>query len=79
MIKIYESILAQQQMLWEALRKQFEFVSIIQIVRLNRRFYAATMKEDGGDIMKHITYMTTLAEQLRDMKEEISDQKFATV
>jgi hypothetical protein len=36
------------------------------------------MKEDG-DIMEHITYMTTLAEQLRDMKEEISDQKFATV
>ncbi|CAB3988288.1 retrovirus-related pol poly from transposon tnt 1-94 [Paramuricea clavata] len=63
---------------WETLRKQFEFVSITQIVRLNRRFYAATMKEDG-DIMEHITYMTTLAEQLREMKEEISDQKFATV
>ena len=63
---------------WDVLRKQFEFVSITQIVRLNRRFYAATMKEDG-DIMEHITYMTTLAEQLRDMKEEISDQKFATV
>ena len=63
---------------WEILRKQFEFVSITQIVRLNRRFYAATMKEDG-DVMERITYMTTLAEQLRDMKEEISDQKFATV
>ena len=63
---------------WEILRKQFEFVSITQIVRLNRRFYAATMKEDG-DIMEHITYMTRLAEQLRDMKEEISDQKFTTV
>ena len=63
---------------WEILRKQFEFVSITQIVRLNRRFSAATMKEDG-DIMEHITYMTSLAEQLRDMKEEISDQKFATV
>ena len=36
------------------------------------------MKEDG-DIMEHITYMTRLAEQLRDMKEEISDQKFTTV
>ena len=32
---------------WEILRKQFEFVSITQIARLNRRFYAATMKEDG--------------------------------
>ncbi len=41
---------------WDVLRKQFEFVSITQIVRLNRRFYAATMKEDG-DIMEHITYM----------------------
>ena len=36
------------------------------------------MKENG-DIMEHITYMTSLAEQLRDMKEEILDQKFATV
>lgn len=63
---------------WDTLRKQFEFVSITQIVRLNRKFYAATMKEDG-DVMEHITYMTTLAEQLREMKEEISDQKFATV
>ena len=35
------------------------------------------MKEDG-DIMEHITYMTSLTEQLQDMKEEISDQKFAT-
>ena len=39
---------------WEILQKQFEFASITQIVRLNRRFYAATMKEDG-DIMEHIT------------------------
>ena len=46
-------------------------------MRLNRRFYAATMKDDG-DIMANITYMTRLAEQLRDMKE-ISDKKFATV
>ena len=29
--------------------------------------------------MERITHMTSLAEQLRDMKEEISDQKFATV
>ena len=32
--------------------------------------------KDDGDIMEHITYMTSLAEQLRDMKEKISDQKF---
>ena len=36
------------------------------------------MKEDD-DLMEHITHMTRLAEQLRDMKEVISDQKFATV
>jgi hypothetical protein len=29
--------------------------------------------------MKHLTYMTSLAEQLREMKEEISTKKFATV
>ncbi len=39
---------------------------------------AASMPE-GGDLMKHLTYMTSLAEQLREMKEEISTRKFATV
>ena len=63
---------------WETLQKQFEFISITQIVRLNRKFYAATMKE-GTDIIDHLTYMTSLAEQLRELKEEISDKKFATV
>ena len=29
--------------------------------------------------MKHLTYMTSLAEQLREMKEDISTRKFATV
>ena len=63
---------------WETLQKQFEFISITQIARLNRKFYAATMKE-GTDIIDHLTYMTSLAEQLRELKEEISDKKFATV
>ena len=63
---------------WEILRKQFECVSIAQIVRLNRRFYAATMKEET-DLMEHLTYMTSLAEQLRELKEEITPQRFATV
>ena len=48
------------------------------MVRLNRKFYAASMQE-GGDLIKHITYMTSLAEQLREMKEDISTKKFATV
>jgi len=53
-------------------------VPVTQIVRLNRKFYAASMKE-GDDLMEHITHMTSLAEQLREMKEDISSKKFATV
>ena len=63
---------------WDILQNHFEFVSVTQIVRLNRKFYAASMKE-GDDLMEHITYMTALAEQLREMKEDISSKKFATV
>ena len=36
------------------------------------------MKEDA-DLMHHLTHMTSLAEQLREMNEEISWKKFATV
>ena len=54
---------------WRTLQKQFEFVSVTQIVRLNRKFYAATMKE-GADLQEHLTYMTLLAEQLREMKRK---------
>ena len=35
--------------------------------------------EGGGDLMKHLTYMTSLAQQLREMEEDISSKKFATV
>ena len=63
---------------WDSLHLHFEFVSVTQIVRLTRRFYAGKMKE-GGDLMKHITEMTSLAEQLREMKEEVSSKKFAIV
>ena len=62
---------------WNTLQNQFEFISITQIVRLNRKFYAASMKE-GDNLMEHITYMTSLAEQLRELKEDISTKKFAT-
>jgi len=60
------------------LQKQFDFVSVTQIVRLNGKFYAASMKE-GTDLQEHLTYMTSLAEQLQETKEEISLKKFATV
>ena len=63
---------------WQILPRQFEFVSVTQIVRLNRKFYAATMPE-GADLLQYLTYMTSLAEQLCEMKEDISPRKFATV
>ena len=63
---------------WDTLKNQFECVSIAQAVHLNRKFYPATMSE-GTDIHEHLTHMTSLAEQLREMYEEISEQKFATV
>ena len=77
-LQVHITSTADPRIAWETLQKQFEFVSITQIVRLNRKFYAATMKE-GTDIIDHLTYMTSLAEQLRELKEEISDKKFATV
>ena len=63
---------------WDMLKNQFECVSIAQVVRLNRKFYPATMSE-GTDIHELLTHMTSLAEQLREMYEEVSEQKFATV
>ena len=63
---------------WTTLQKQFEFVSVTQIVCLNRKFYAASMKE-GADLQEYLTYITSLAEQLREMKEEISLKNFVTV
>ena len=36
------------------------------------------MKE-GADLMQHLTHMAPLAEQLREMNEEISSKNFATV
>ena len=63
---------------WQILPKQFEFVSVTQIVRLNRKFYAATMPE-AADLLQYLTYMTSLAEKLCEMKEDISPRKFATV
>eukprot|EP00794_Sanderia_malayensis_P004146 gene4146-4698_t len=63
---------------WKTLQEHFEFISVAQVVRLNRKFYAANMKE-GENLLEHITYMTSLAEQLKELKEEISSRKFATV
>ena len=35
--------------------------------------------EEGADLMQHITMMTSLAEQLRELEEEITSKKFETV
>ena len=43
---------------WKILQRQFEFVSVAQIVGLNRRFYAASMK-GGADLIQHLTRMTS--------------------
>ena len=63
---------------WNSLKSHFEFVSVTQIVRVWRSFFAATMKE-STDLVDHITYMTEMAEQLREVKEEIDSKKFAVV
>ena len=62
---------------WEILQGQFSFVSVAQIVRVTRKFYTASMSE-GDDMMAHVTKMTGLAQELRELGEEISTQKFAT-
>ena len=38
---------------WDLLQSQFEFVSVSQVVRLSRAFYAATMQE-SDDLLAHI-------------------------
>ena len=63
---------------WNFLKKQFEMTSISHIVRLSRRFYASTMREDE-DLEEFLTKMTTLAQELRELNEDISSKKFATV
>ena len=77
-LQVHISSITDPRLAWETLRKQFEFVSIAQVVRLNRRFYAATL-EEGADLLEHLTRMTSLAEQLKELKEEITPTKFATV
>jgi len=74
-IKIHVTSTENPKEAWEILHNQFSFVSMAQTVRITRRFYAATMKEDG-DLQQHLTLMSSLAQQLRDLDEEVSPQKF---
>ena len=77
-LQIHISCTTDPKEAWEILQGQFSFVSVTQIVRLTRKFYAALMQE-GDDMMEHITKMTSLAQELRELGEHISAQKFAMV
>ena len=77
-LQVHNSSTTDPRATWKILQKQFECISIAQIVRLNRRFYAANMKE-GADLIEHLTYMASLVELFRELKEEITTQRFATV
>ena len=76
-LQIHITNTTDPQEAWEILQNQFSFVTVNQVVRLTRKFYHTTMKE-GDDLMQHITQMTMYAQQLRDLDEEISPQKFGT-
>ena len=62
---------------WEKLQNHFNVVSVAHVVRLSRRFYAAEMREED-DLFDFITKMTAVAQELRELKEDISEKKFAT-
>lgn len=76
-LQVHISLVINPLEAWKILEKQFKFVLVTQIVCRNRKFYAASMKEDAYS-MQHLPHMTSLAEQLREMIEEISLKKFIT-
>ena len=77
-LQVHITNTTEPKVAWDTLQNHFEFVSITKIVQLNRKFYAASMQE-GSDLLEHLTHMTSLAERLRELKEDISTRKFATV
>ena len=77
-IQVHISSTTDPHEAWNILKSQFQVTSVSQIVRLNRRFYAANM-EESEDVLKFITRMTSLAQELRELNEDISSKKFATV
>ena len=76
-LQIHVSGTTDPEEAWEILQGQFSFVSIAQVVRVTRKFYSAYMDEKD-DLMAHITKRTAYAQELRELGEEISTQKFAT-
>ena len=61
---------------WKILEDTFDAKSVTQLVRLSRKFYAASLPE-GGDIHEHIRTMTRLAQQLKEQGYTIPDDVFA--
>ena len=54
-LQVYISSMTDPHAAWEVLQKQFECVLIAQIIRLNCKFYAATMKE-RSDLMEQLRW-----------------------
>ena len=77
-LQIHISATSSPTEAWGILQKHFEIVSISHIVRLTRRYYAAKMGEEE-DLLSFITKMISIAQELRELNEEISDKKFAIV
>ena len=77
-IQIFITCTNDPKKAWDILENQFSFVSITQLVRVYRKFYASSMVE-GGSIMEHVTKMTQLAQDLREMGKDITSQEFAVV
>ena len=68
-IQIFITCTDDPKKAWDILENQFSFVSITQLVRVYRKFYASSMVE-GGSIMEHVTKMTQLAQDLRERNGE---------
>ena len=77
-IQTYVTSISDPKEAWDTLEKQFSFVSITQLVRVYRNFYASSMSE-GGNAMEHITKMTQLSQDLREIGKEIESKEFAVV
>ena len=76
-LQIHTQMTTNPKEAWEILQKQFTFASVTQKVRLTSKFYAACMQE-GDDLMEQLTGMSSIAQQLRELNEEMSPQKFTT-
>ena len=60
-IQVHISPTTDAREAWQILKSHFEG-SVLQIVRLNQRFYAACM-EENEDVLNFITKMTSLAQK----------------